>query len=543
MTKSTKAAYQSADSLAQIRQAAEQGDVEAQVKLGAAYHNGEGVEQDFAEAVKWFRLAAAQGNAQAQNSLGYVYMYGKGVEQDEIEAVKWIRLAAEQGFAKAQDNLGTCYMNGMGIEEDRAEAVKWHRLAAIQGFAKAQNNLGAAYFSGEGVKQDFDEAVKWWRLAAEQGNAAAQNNLGRMYSNGHGVAQNYVEAANWYRKAAEHGYAGAQHNLLAMYWKEYFVGIDEKMECSFHFVKQRGEEAQPYLEYSLIPDLIESKESPREIIAADFELMHGKRPIRELPIRGGWGYSQDDACIIDLNDPIVDPSVPFSGIEIEHVFAKIRAYEEMVIFRPESKRFFGIRHDVKQQALIHKGEKAFERLFIEITAFLDDDWSELRSELEASCFNLEPEFDIDAYDKKRQEKMVRFTREVWFDITGFFGRKCLILSDPIQIIGFRQWDAEKLLHASAIAAAVQPKIDAVIRKTRLKALIKLGKERGYLTYAEINDHLPDDVGDAEEIESIISTFSDMGIKVFDEAPAAEEMLMSDVHTDHTLEEVGKRRKP
>ena len=67
MTKSTKAAYQSADSLAQIRQAAEQGDVEAQVKLGAAYHNGEGVEQDFAEAVKWFRLAAAQGNAQAQN--------------------------------------------------------------------------------------------------------------------------------------------------------------------------------------------------------------------------------------------------------------------------------------------------------------------------------------------------------------------------------------------------------------------------------------------------------------------------------------------
>ena len=70
-------------------------------------------------------------------------------------------------------------------------------------------------------------------------------------------------------------------------------------------------------------------------------------------------------------------------------------------------------------------------------------------------------------------------------------------------------------------------VDAETRRTRLKNLIKLGKERGYLTYAEINDHLPDDVVDAEQIESIITTFSDMGIKVFDEAPAAEELLMSD----------------
>ncbi|MDR2678763.1 MAG: RNA polymerase sigma factor RpoD [Zoogloeaceae bacterium] len=72
--------------------------------------------------------------------------------------------------------------------------------------------------------------------------------------------------------------------------------------------------------------------------------------------------------------------------------------------------------------------------------------------------------------------------------------------------------------------------DIEVRKSRLKALIKHGKERGFLTYAEINDHLPDDVVDAEQIESIISTFGDMGIKVFDEAPAAEDLLMSDSAT-------------
>jgi RNA polymerase primary sigma factor len=70
-------------------------------------------------------------------------------------------------------------------------------------------------------------------------------------------------------------------------------------------------------------------------------------------------------------------------------------------------------------------------------------------------------------------------------------------------------------------------IDEETRKTRLKTLIKLGKERGFLTYAEVNDHLPDDVVDAEQIESIISTFNDMGIQVYDEAPDAETLLMSD----------------
>jgi RNA polymerase primary sigma factor len=79
-------------------------------------------------------------------------------------------------------------------------------------------------------------------------------------------------------------------------------------------------------------------------------------------------------------------------------------------------------------------------------------------------------------------------------------------------------------------------LDAEARKTRLKNLIKLGKERGYLTYAEINDHLPDDVVDAESIETIISTFSDMSIQVFDEAPAAEDLLMSDTAAAATDDE-------
>jgi RNA polymerase primary sigma factor len=71
------------------------------------------------------------------------------------------------------------------------------------------------------------------------------------------------------------------------------------------------------------------------------------------------------------------------------------------------------------------------------------------------------------------------------------------------------------------------KLDPEARKAKFKTLIVLGKERGYLTYAEINDHLPEDMLDAEQIEGIISMISNMGIQVYDEAPDAEDLLMSD----------------
>jgi RNA polymerase primary sigma factor len=82
--------------------------------------------------------------------------------------------------------------------------------------------------------------------------------------------------------------------------------------------------------------------------------------------------------------------------------------------------------------------------------------------------------------------------------------------------------------------------DLEARRNKLKALIKLGKERGFLTYSEINDHLPDNLVDAEAIDSIISTFGDMGIQVFDQAPDAETLLMNEnvpaATTDEDAEE-------
>jgi len=76
------------------------------------------------------------------------------------------------------------------------------------------------------------------------------------------------------------------------------------------------------------------------------------------------------------------------------------------------------------------------------------------------------------------------------------------------------------------------------QQSRLKDLIAKGKEQNYLTYAEVNDHLPEDISDPEQVEEIIQMINDMGIQVFDEAPDAESLLLTsgDTSADEIADE-------
>lgn len=86
--------------------------------------------------------------------------------------------------------------------------------------------------------------------------------------------------------------------------------------------------------------------------------------------------------------------------------------------------------------------------------------------------------------------------------------------------------------------ASNPK-EAENRRNQLKALIILGKERGYLTHAEINDHLPDEISETDQVDEIISIIHDMGIRTYDEAPDAENLLMDDAPAPVTDEEAAE----
>jgi TPR repeat protein len=105
---------------------------------------------------------------------------GQGVKQDFGEAVRWYRKAADQGHAIAQINLGSMFKNGQGVKQDFSEAMRWYRKAADQGHVDAQLNLGIMFESGQGVKQDFGEAKRWYRKAADRGNSEAETCVLRM---------------------------------------------------------------------------------------------------------------------------------------------------------------------------------------------------------------------------------------------------------------------------------------------------------------------------------------------------------------------------
>ena len=152
-------------------------DARSQYEIGWMYANGQGVEQDFKEAFKWYQKAADQGDADAQYSLGLMYANGDGLEQDYKEAVKWYQKAADQGDADAQYNLGLMYDNGQGVEQDYKEAVKWFRKAAEQGLAQAQFKIGLMYGAEQGVKGNVVTSVAWWVIAEANGNANAKKYL------------------------------------------------------------------------------------------------------------------------------------------------------------------------------------------------------------------------------------------------------------------------------------------------------------------------------------------------------------------------------
>lgn len=264
---------------------ASNGDPDAQNLLGYRYQKGQGIEQNYAEALKWYRKAAEQGHAVALNNLGYCYQHGLGVEQNYAEAMKWYHQAAQQGNSIAQNNLGYCYQYGIGVEKSYAEAFKLYQQAAEQGNDAAENSLGVFYENGYGVGRDYDqaffwynksayhgnmygqydladcydkgkgteqnpvEAVRWYKAAAEQGHSEAQNALGYRYYHGKGIEQNYAEAVKWYREAAAHGNSAAANNLGICYENGY--GIEKDLSQALAWYSKSAIQGNMYGQYDL----------------------------------------------------------------------------------------------------------------------------------------------------------------------------------------------------------------------------------------------------------------------------------------------------
>jgi hypothetical protein len=131
--------------------------------LGVCYESGEGVDQDEAEAAKWFCKAAEQGHSGAQYNLGICYESGQGVDQDVTEAAKWFRKAIEQGDNDAIQALARCCGHVGDITREEEEEEEEAAAAGLACLAKAipvgvpiggSSSAAAAVVGGAAITSD-----------------------------------------------------------------------------------------------------------------------------------------------------------------------------------------------------------------------------------------------------------------------------------------------------------------------------------------------------------------------------------------------------
>lgn len=121
--------------------------------------------KNYAAAVPKLKAAAEKGHKKAQYRLGRCYDKGHGVEENDAQAFKWYSKSAAQDYAKAQYSVGKCYKDGKGVEKDRKKAVDWFSKAAKQDNADGQYALGKSYMKGKGIAADEKKAKSWLKKA------------------------------------------------------------------------------------------------------------------------------------------------------------------------------------------------------------------------------------------------------------------------------------------------------------------------------------------------------------------------------------------
>jgi len=165
------------------------------------------------QAVAMLREAADQGHMEAQAVCGDLYGFGFGVAKDGRLAFVYREKSAQQGDLVAQYNTGIEHRDGLGCDQSYRRAAEWLQKAALQGHAGAQHALGYAYEYGQGVPQSDEKAFELYSQSAAQGHPYGQSSLAICYHDGRGCKQSYERAVELFRQSAAQGLVVAQCNL------------------------------------------------------------------------------------------------------------------------------------------------------------------------------------------------------------------------------------------------------------------------------------------------------------------------------------------
>jgi len=139
------------------------GDSIAQYEMALRYADGEGVPQNYRDAMAWFARAAANGNDNAQWKLGLGYIQGIGVPPDERKAVVWFKRAANHGDIRAQRALSDVYLSGRGVPRDYVRAYTWASIAAgLRGNDNDRLKVIGSRMTAVQIKDARRRISIWW---------------------------------------------------------------------------------------------------------------------------------------------------------------------------------------------------------------------------------------------------------------------------------------------------------------------------------------------------------------------------------------------
>ena len=286
--------------------AADEGHIDAQVKLGECYYRGIGTKINFTKAIEWYKKAADHGNSDAANNIAFIYKNGNSVAQNEIgsryrlglgvtqdfkKAAYWFNVAATNGSAKALYNLGVMYENGLGFTENNTNAFKLFLKSAEQGFPLAQGKVGLWYQRGNVVKQNSEKGFEWYYKAAENGELISQSLLGMCYSCGIGVQTNYIKAIKWQEKFAEQD--------LFKYFCDNGLGLQANSEKTIEKLKKNNKQIYLYAKYNLALNYQYGNNIPKNITNA-FKLFLESADKGYNPAKRKIGLSDNTNSLIEL---------------------------------------------------------------------------------------------------------------------------------------------------------------------------------------------------------------------------------------------------